>query len=207
MKGFIKKVTKRVILAIIFIFSLVGAVGTYLLATCYARSRTNTPPDWLTLAKEHLSSVSAFSVGLIVWSFGYLVVWCAVRFLHIKGGTSYQSKSVKEIALSKYIAVAEQLLFYFVAISGPAFFGAVAAGWLLFKGVSRYVLWNPSDPTKTISVYPSPPDPELEAALAHNRFQIFLVGTGMSIATGGVAGAAYHYANYLLTYPEQLIGR
>jgi hypothetical protein len=40
-----------------------------------------------------------------------------------------------------------------------------------------------------------------KAAIAHNSFQIFAIGTAMSIAAGGMAGVVYHYVLHRLEHP------
>ena len=139
----------------------------------------------------------AFALGLLAWLLFYGVVWLLVKFLHWRGGTKIgESAAVKKIALSPYIAFFEQLLFYLAAIVGPEVFGWAVGGWLVFKSVSRYARWQSSDvPAKPQRNTSSDEEKaRVEDARAHNRFQIFIVGTGMSIAAGGIAGVVYHYA-------------
>jgi hypothetical protein len=114
--------------------------------------------------------------------------------------------------LSSSIAIPEQVLFYFAAIAGREVFGLVAGGWLVFKAVNKYARWEGP------AVEPPEPDesakPEekakwkaalesyrYKAAIAHNRFQIFAIGTAMSIAAGSAAGVVYRYVLCLLTHP------
>jgi hypothetical protein len=112
--------------------------------------------------------------------------------------------------LSPSIAVHEQLLFYIAAVAGPTILGFAVGGWLVLKSVNKYARWEkPQEPG---------PEPEneagrpawcesvlryyREAATAHNSFQIFAIGTALSIAAGGLAGVSYHYAlYYLATHP------
>jgi hypothetical protein len=103
------------------------------------------------------------------------------------------------IALSQYVGRIEELLFYFAAIAGGGVFGSAVEGWAILKAVSRYALWQ-GDRRKNVRLEESShPTADFDAAIAHNRFQIFVVGTGMSLAAGGIAGATYHCVLHLLS--------
>ena len=124
--------------------------------------------------------------------------------------------------LSWIIARLEQFLFYLAAVAGLQVFGFAVGGWLLLKAMSKYARWGepikkqPTFPslvlrrcaTKSIQSFcgSSGESFSVRAGRNHNRLQIFLIGTLMSLATGGVAGVSYHYVVDLLeSHPEILL--
>ena len=147
----------------------------------------------------------------------------AVEWLHEKGDTKTadERSALKDMELSWIIARLEQFLFYLAAVAGLQVFGFAVGGWLLLKAMSKYARWG--EPIKAADI------PELgatalrdkehseflrlqrreffrQAGRNHNRLQIFLIGTLMSLATGGVAGVSYHYVVDLLeSHPEILL--
>jgi hypothetical protein len=95
-----------------------------------------------------------------------------IRSLRVRGGTSGQILKVMKIALSERIAFIEQFLLYLAAVADWEVFKFAAGGWLVFKVVNKYAIWQPAK---------DEPDHELwaerrrylhTAAIAHNRFQI-----------------------------------
>ena len=80
------------------------------------------------------------------------------------------------IALSERFAWIEQFIFYLAAIAGTQVFGFAVTGWFVLKAVSNYDLW---------AVSPDQRGNKIESARAHNRRQIFLIGTLMSVTAGG----------------------
>ena len=91
--------------------------------------------------------------------------------------------------MSEAIARIEQVLFFLAAIIGDrSLFGSVIEGWAILKAISSYALWMKNKEAANAT----------DAAIAHNRVQIFIVGTGMSIAAGGLAGIVYHLVLHLL---------
>ena len=143
---------------------------------------------------------ASFGIGLLAMVVLYRIVRFMVRLLRRKGGTAREATAEGEIGLAATFACIEQFLFYLAAIAGSNVFGFAVAGWLVFKGVSHYARWTP----EAVSAQVTPPEdskltPEhYAAAIARNRFVIFVIGTGMAVAAGGVAGAVYHYAASLM---------
>lgn len=113
-------------------------------------------------------------------------------------------KEQKSIGLSTRIAFIEQCLFFLAAIAGKEVFGWAIGGWLVFKGIHQWARWNSSKDLHTngkISGRAKKAKLPLNHyfdAIDRNRFMVFLIGTGMSIATGGISGAVYHYVMLLL---------
>jgi hypothetical protein len=138
--------------------------------------------DWPSFCHFLIAFIAGFGVLTVL----YVVVLLTILALRHKGGVSEDSADIKKVALSHIVAGIEQFIFYLAAIAGTQIFGFAVGGWLLFKAVSRYARWEVSRKAN-----------DFEAALAHNRRQIFLIGTLMSITAGGLAGFFYHfYATY-----------
>ena len=151
--------------------------------------------DW----PSPILSVLAFGLGLLLlWGLNS-VARRRVDSLHRKGDTQELRDKVKHLALSPTIAAYEQFLFYLAAVAGLQVFGFAVGGWLVFKGISKYPIWTAPEKQPEQRFLKNQSREFLEdAALKHNFLQIFLIGTLMSVAAGGIAGAAYHYALYLL---------
>jgi hypothetical protein len=125
----------------------------------------------------------AFAYGLVTSVVLYHVVFWIMKCLKYWGGVSGDNVGLEPIALSETFAGIEQFIFYLAAIAGTQVFGFAVGGWFLLKAVSNYTLWDV--PTEQR-------DNRIVSALAHNRRQIFLIGTLMSVAAGGLAGVIYH---------------
>jgi hypothetical protein len=149
----------------------------------------NTVTNIIKIADEEwpppLHFIAAFCVGLIAYFILNRIVRSVMKALHRKAGTTSNPAAEKGKPFSETFALVEQFLFYLAAVAGLQIFGFAVGGWLVMKSVCRYALWKPSDETQRES--------------AHNRFLIFILGTGMSIASGGIAGVAYHYSLYILS--------
>lgn len=145
--------------------------------------------------------IVAFIVGFACLIALYLIVRSRVDSLHKKGDTKYLRDKMKHVALSPTIAGYEQILFYFAAISGRDVFGFAVGGWLVFKGISNYALWKgPKEGPEMNTEFLREKQLEQfleDAARDHNRLQIFLIGTLMSVSAG-IAGAVYHGFLHLL---------
>ena len=152
-------------------------------------------------AIPYLFSFFAGSIALIIL---YWVIRGILRYLRKKGDAYRDFEKEKPIRLSPKVAAIEQFLFFLSAIAGKEVFGFAAGGWLVFKGIHRWARWdsvptNPADGDTPDNNYAERAKSKglslkhYKDALARNRFMIFLVGTGMSIAAGGLAGAVYHY--------------
>jgi len=146
---------------------------------------------------------TAFSAGLLALAVLYLLVGLVMWGLRWKARTLEDFKEEKPVRFSTTFAFVEQSLMFLAAVAGREVFSFAVGGWLVFKSVSRYSRWQSSDE--------SAESPSLErraqeagmtkahyrAAIAHNRFLIFLLGTGLSIAAGGIAGLVYHYVLHI----------
>ena len=132
----------------------------------------------------------AFVYGLGTYVFLYLVVSWIIKLLKHSGGVSDDNVGLEPIALSETFAWIEQFIFYLAAIAGTQVFGFAVGGWFLLKAVSNYTLWDV--PTEQRGN-------KIVSALAHNRRQIFLIGTLMSVAAGGLAGVIYHLTLHALS--------
>lgn len=127
--------------------------------------------------------------------------------LRRKGDILEDVRREKEISLSVWTAWIEQFLFFFAAIAGKEVFGWALPGWLFFKGIHQWSRWTSPVSTTDISLtsrnyvqanrYELSLQQYLEAT-ARNRFMTFLIGTGMSVAAGGISGAVYHYLVFLI---------
>jgi hypothetical protein len=200
---------KTLVWSIVFaIFSLIVSVLLFLYCEI---SMDQKRPELGALADLACASSSAFFAGLFALCLLYGVVWYLIGCLRRKGGTSFQPDGVKAIALSEYIAAIEQALFYFAAIAGLKVFGIAVGGWLVFKVVNKYALWKrPETEPKELPEWATPEekvkwaiakdDYDYKAAQAHNRFQIFAIGTAMSIAASGIAGTVFHCALYAIKH-------
>jgi hypothetical protein len=137
--------------------------------------------DWPTL----FNFVAAFMAGIAGLTLLHLAVYVILERLRKKGDVC-QRQAEREVALSGWIAGIEQMIFYFAAITGTQVFGFAVTGWFVLKAVSSYNLWNVSDKITRETLY------EALSARAHNRRQIFQIGTLMSVTAGGLAGFVYH---------------
>lgn len=96
----------------------------------------------------------------------------------------------------------ESVLLFLAAVAGQQVFAFAAGGWLVFKGISKNPHWNTTSELTTEQTYWEEWEAanrgltleEFQLALRRNRFYIFLLGTGFSVAAAGLAGAAYHWA-------------
>lgn len=153
----------------------------------------NTVTNIVTISEKEWPAPSHFGIGLAVGFVVLFVLYWLVRLvmcgLRHRAGTSKEPAAVERIAFSTTFAAVEQFLFYLAAIAGLEVFGFAVGGWLVMKSVCQYARWKVPDP---------PHDDPKAAALAHNRFLIFILGSGMSIAAGGIAGVAYHYTLFQL---------
>lgn len=155
---------------------------------------TTTNTNWPLLNHFFLS----FLAGLITLFILYWIVWIVIYYLRKRGDILEDfKKEAKSIGLSTRIAFIEQFLFFIAAIAGKEVFGLAVTGWLVFKGIHQWARWESS---KTI--IPEIPKRVKKAgltkkhysdAIVRNRFMVFLIGTGMSIAAGGISGVVYHY--------------
>ena len=121
----------------------------------------------------------AFGVGLIVLGVLSLVVRSLVRYLHDKAETP---RSTGRKPFSELFARFEQVLLFFACVAGHEVFGFALAGWLVMKSVSKYAAWNAADKAS-----------QNQKDSAHNRFLIFIVGTGLSVTAAGIAAGVYHW--------------
>lgn len=152
------------------------------------------------------SSVLHFLVGLIA-GLGALcilsqLVTCIVNRLQRKGGLEAQVKKERNAGLrfAESFGRVEQTLFFLARIAGPDFFKWAVGGWLVLKAIHNWRLWDPEDVNEI-------PDSakragmskdHYHAAIGRNRFLVFLAGTGLSIAAGGVAGEIFHLVMRIL---------
>lgn len=145
--------------------------------------------------------VSCFLSGLIVLIILSWIVRAVVYWLKKSGGILKDSKREKSPGLSTRFAIIEQFLFFLASIAGKEVFGFALGGWLVFKGIHRWSRWDhvpgsvkiPLELKGREKLMPSHFSyDEIYDAIARRRFMVFLIGTGMSIATGGISGAVYH---------------
>ena len=158
----------------------------------------NTVTNLVTITSEPWPQPKQFAIAFLVGSAAlfalYWIVWFIMRCLKSRFGTSAQPPEVQRIAFSPTFAAFEQFLLYLAAVAGREIFGFALAGWLVLKVASRYALWQVPECGGRGGVAAS----TFEAAVAHNRYLIFLLGTGMSLAASGIAGFLYHYTLHLL---------
>lgn len=146
----------------------------------------------------------SFGCGVVVLFILYWIVRFIVDWLHRKADPRGKPAGEKGVAFSKTFAAFEQSLFYLAAVAGLEVFGLAIAGWLVLKGACEYARWKPPEPSTQSPLITTPEsensfvEAQRQAALAHNRYLVFILGTGMSIAAGGIAGFVYHYALYLI---------
>ncbi|MFQ5456068.1 MAG: hypothetical protein ACE5EA_07695 [Nitrospirota bacterium] len=150
--------------------------------------------------------IVSFVCGFLVLIVFSVIVFYIICCLRQKGDILEdfeKEQQSKSIGLSTRIAVIEQFLFYIAAIAGKEVFGDAIMGWLVFKGIHQWARWG-SAHNMTLSYEE---ENQVERAcklgfsslehyrecLDRNRFMVFLIGTGMSIAAGGIAGAVYNY--------------
>lgn len=155
--------------------------------------------NWPLLKYSFLS----FFAGLIALFLLYWIVRIVIYCLRQRGGILEDfKKEAKSIGLSTRIAAIEQFLFFLAAIAGKDVFGWAVTGWLVFKGIHQWARWESSKTTiQKISKKSAKKAGFTQAhyrdAIVRNRFMVFLIGTGMSIAAGGISGAVYHYIMWL----------
>lgn len=131
-----------------------------------------------------------------------LVVPCIVSWLKRKGGLEVLVKKEQDagLVLGRAIGYVEGALFFLAAIFDPEFFKWAVAVYLVFKAIHNWRLWKPE------KLYPLPDsawkadmsEKHYWAAIGRNRFLIFAVGTGLSVAAGGLAGAVFHLVMRIL---------
>jgi hypothetical protein len=144
--------------------------------------------DWPSLC--HFGQ--AFVCGLLAYVILYGIVWAITQCLKYKGGVSEDHVDPK-IRLSELFAWIEQFIFFLAPIAGTQVFGFAVTGWFVLKAVSNYDLWTVRRSGGGLQKVRAG-----EAALAHNRRLIFLIGTLMSVTAGGLAGFVYHWKLHLL---------
>ena len=159
---------------------------------------TQTNTNWQ-LLKHFFPS---FIAGLIVLSILYWIVRIVIYYLRKRGDILEDFKmEAKSIGLSTRIAAIEQFLFFLAAIAGKEIFGWAVTGWLVFKGIHLWARWESSKTSigeiskraKKAGLTPA----HYRDAIVRNRFMVFLIGTGMAIAVGGISGVVYHYIMWL----------
>lgn len=144
----------------------------------------------------------SFSAGLIALFLLYWIVRKVINYLRHRGGILEDfKKEAKSIGLSTRIAFIEQFLFFLAAIAGKEIFGWAVTGWLVFKGIHLWARWE-SSKTSIPEISKRAKKAGLTQkhyrdAIVRNRFMVFLIGTGMSIAAGGISGVVYHYIMWL----------
>jgi len=125
--------------------------------------------------------------------------------------TEYESDVLGdlEMELSATISGYEQFLFYLAAVAGLQVFGLAVAGWQVLKGIGRYAHWKePNWLTRRKQNTEKLQEIQYvefleDAARKQNRWQIFALGTLMSITAGGIAGWVYHFTLSLFeSHPE-----
>lgn len=154
-----------------------------------------------------LPYILGFVSGCIILIVLHYVIREIIDCLRLKGDIYEEVKSEKKISLSIPNAWLEQFLFFFAAMAGKEVFGWALPGWLFFKGIHQWSRWASPITTTDISLtsrshvqankYELSLQQYLEAK-ARNRFVILLIGTGMSIAAGGISGATYRYCRLWL---------
>ena len=135
----------------------------------------------------------AFAWGLLSYFFLYWIVFGIMQGLKYKGGVLDDNVGLGPIKLSETFAWIEQFIFYLAAIAGTQVFGLAVTGWFVLKAVSNYDLWTVPRSGGGLQKVRA-----RAAALAHNTRLIFLIGTLMSVAAGGLAGFVYHWKLHLL---------
>lgn len=124
-----------------------------------------------------------------------------------KKGDIQEPQLDKTIGLSPFFAGIEQTLFFIAALAGRDIFGFSVGGWLVFKGIHQWSRWHlsvsvnsqqlPEEETSRAKDLGLTPELYREAR-DRNRFMVFVAGTGMSIAVGGISGATFYYVMLLL---------
>jgi len=138
----------------------------------------------------------SFMAGLGALCVLSLLVTYIVNCLQRKGGLQDLIEKEKSagLRLAEWFGRVEHSLFFLAMIAGPEFFKWAVAGYLVFKAIHNWRLWSPK------KLYDIPPqiaesgmsEAHYQAAIGRNRFLMFVAGTGLSIAAGGLAGAVFH---------------
>lgn len=160
------------------------------------------------IKNNNLENIFSFVLGLIVLIILERIVTWLIDLLNKKAYTLEEHEHEREsIGLSHLVGRIERILFYLAAIAGKNVFAGATVGWLAFKGIHQWSRWSYSTRMENklseedkkyieelikIKKWNLTPERYLELR-DRNAFSVFLVGTGMSVASGGIAGAVYYF--------------
>lgn len=156
-----------------------------------------------------LHFVISFMAGLGALCILSLLVTYIVSCLQRKGGLEdlVEKERSAGLRLAEWFGRVEHSLFFLAAIVEPEFFKWAVAAYLVFKAIHRWELWRPEKveniPEEVEGIPESAQragmsEAHYRAAIGRNRFLVFVAGTGLSIAAGGLAGAVFHFVMRIL---------